>query len=165
MLVKSPAAVPPGESTPMPVRATIVWGGKREADKGTPGDVLVTLSNGKSETWTTSGGCVLPHVSRNGSVGWAHGVTVHPTQGMIPNELVIARNKRIISRIEPEGPFIDLWDFVDDGICVVIRSRGAHGPSRLQKFRIPSGKLVGESSGAATGLQLPEWAKPFAEGQ
>jgi hypothetical protein len=147
----------------MPVRATIVWDGKREADKGMPGDVLVTLSDGKSETWTASGGCVLPHVSKNGLVGWAHGTAVHPTQGLIANELVITRNKRIISRINPEGPFIDLWEFVDDGRSVVIRSRGPHGPSRLQKFKTASGTLVGESSGSGNRLQLPDWAKPFVD--
>ena len=148
-----------------PVSARIMWAKEREAEPSHFGDVLVVLSSGKTEMWTSSGGCALAKVSRTGLVGWAHGSAFHRTQGLMDHELVLARRKHVITRIDVEYPFINAWDFADGDSAVVIRYGAAHGPSRIGKFRISSGKLLGECSSIEAFDAMPPWAKPFVEGQ
>jgi hypothetical protein len=76
--------------------------------------------------------------------------------------LVIARENKVLARINSGDSFIDLWDFADRDSCVIIRSGGPHGPRHLEKFRIKSGHLVGaclESDREAR----PDWATRFLE--
>lgn len=162
ILLKPATEVPSLKNTFVrPVEARIVWGGGREANPVRPGDVSVTLSNGKTEMWTTHGGCVLAKVSKGGLVGWAHGTGLNRTQGLMDHELVIARNKKIIARIEAYYAFIEKWGFVADDTCVVICSRGPHGPDHLEKFRIKGGKFLAECAGYTPYEKMPSWAKPF----
>ena len=148
-----------------PISARIMWTREREAEPGHFGDVVVTLSNNKTQMWTSSGGCALAKVSRTGLVGWVHGSAFHRTQGLMDHELVLAKRKHIIRRIDVEYPFINAWDFADGDSAVVIRYGAAHGPGRIGKFRINSGKLLGECSSIEAFDAVPLWAKPFMEGQ
>ena len=59
--------------------------------------------------------------------------------------------------------WIEKWGFGDADKSVVIRSRNAHGPSRIEKYDIASGKLLAECSGSDLLKDTPEWARPFCD--
>lgn len=152
-----------GEQEHQPTSAHIVWAHGRVAPEGYAGDVVVQFSDGRHEAWTKHGGCELPKVSRTGIVGWTHGIAVHPTQGLMNSTLVVVRSGAIVNRIKVDNPFIDLWDFTDNDTCVVIRSRGPHGPSTLQKYRVATAKLLDSYSGSVGSPTIPAWARPYAD--
>lgn len=120
------------------------------------------MANGHREMWTRQGKCVLARVSKSGLVGWTRGKWFHPTQGLANNTVVIAREDKVLARITAFYPFINLWDFADGDSCVIVLSRGPHGPGHFQKFRIKDGKSLGASY-ESEGDNRPDWATRFLE--
>src|ERR1051325_2738011 len=90
------------------------------------GNVEVIFSNGRKEVWTTSWRCELAKVSKSGLVGWTYAAGRHSRGPWMNNELCIARSKRDITHFQADRAFIEIWDFVDNNTCVVIRSRNIH---------------------------------------
>lgn len=129
------------------------------------GNVEVIFSNGRKEIWTHSLQCALPKVSRAGLVGWTYAAGRHSRGPWMNNRLCVARSKRDITHFRADGAFIDLWDFTDDGKCVVIRYRNIHGPSWIDKFRIDNGKFIAHSFGSGDLEETPEWARPYIDGR
>ena len=127
---------------------------------GTPGgNVKVKLSNGKTELWTSTGHCLLPHLSKSGLVGWTYASGRH-SRGMWMNGVLrIARHGKVIREIEAGYAFIEMWDFSDNDSCVVIQSRNSHGPALIRKVCLSSGQLLAEGSDA---LGDYDWAKTYA---
>ena len=158
-----PSLVHGGQNaTPLSVR--VISGPEPDAEAGEDeaGNVMVTLSNGRKEMWTAKGWCVYPKISKSGLVGWTHGLGMHPTQGLRNGELVIARHRHVFRRIAARQGFIDDWFFTDGDHCVVIRSRGPHGPAWLEKVKIHSGEVI-DGCSARADENMPTWAKPFSE--
>ena len=63
------------------------------------------------------------------------------------------------------GPFIEDWRFADHKATVIVRSRGRHGPSRIQRFSLTTGKGLDSTKGSARYSETPDWAKPLADDQ
>lgn len=145
----------------VPKSVTIVPVPGHSLPDGTPGgNVKVTFSSNRAEVWTTRGHCLLPRVSQGGLVGWTHASGRH-SRGMWMNKaLRIARDGRLVREFKASRAFIEVWDLTDSDSCVIIRSRNAHGPSRIEKFRIDTGELVAEGSGSH---DVPAWAQPYSD--
>jgi hypothetical protein len=144
-----------------PMSAEIVSPRGEIASQDQFGDVRVTLSNGRREIWTRKGGCALVNVSKTGLVGWTHGKSFHRTQGLMNSSFVIARQNKVVARIEAERPFIQSWDFADHDACVIILSAAAHGPGEIQKFRISTGELLAGCFESEPFEKKPRWAQAF----
>lgn len=142
--------------------AEIVSAGGRVAEERHPGNVRVTLTNGRHEMWTRKGNCELPRVSKSGLVGWTRGTAFHSKGALMNDTLIIAREDKVLARIPTDYPFIDVWDFAGRESCVIVLSGGPHGPGRIGKFRIADGKLLG---GCFEGHvdEHPDWAKRFLQ--
>ena len=145
-----------------PVLAEIVSGRGRIAEVGRPGNVRVTLANGHREMWTRKGNCELPRVSKSGLVGWTHGTSFHSKGALMNNILIVARERKVLTRIRTFYSFIDVWDFADADSCVIALSAGPHGPGRIEKFRIEDGELLDGCYEAHVDEQ-PDWAKRFLQ--
>jgi hypothetical protein len=110
------------------------------------GNVKVTLSNGNTELWTTSGHCSLPHLSKSGLLGWTHATGRH-SRGMWMNDILrVARSGKVIREISGKRAFIENWEFSNDDACVIVESINIHGSSLIQKVCISTGELLAEGS-------------------
>lgn len=164
VLFNAPLAV--AEAKPRPVAAVIA--DKRGRIKPPPslarlmGNVRVKFSDRHQEVWTRSWQCSLARTAKSGVVGWTYADGQNDRGEWMNTDLVIARSKRDRIHLEPELPFIEEWGFTADDTCVVVRSRGAHGPSTIQKFRITTRELLDKCPGEAPPESMPAWAKPFA---
>jgi hypothetical protein len=76
--------------------------------------------------------------------------------------LVIAREDKVLARITAYYPFINGWDFADGDSCVIVLSRGPHGPGHFEKFRIKDGNSLGACYESERDSR-PDWAKRFLE--
>jgi hypothetical protein len=129
------------------------------------GNVEVALSDHHREVWTRSWHCQLAKVAKSGLVGWTYAFAQHSRDGWMNSELCVARSRNDIIHVSASYAFIEVWDFTDHDSCVVTRSRNAHGPSRVEKFRIDTGELIADCSGSDYPEKIPEWARPFADQQ
>jgi hypothetical protein len=152
----------PSREKGRPVSADIVSAAGRVAEERHPGNVRVTLTNGRHEMWTRKGNCELPRVSSAGLVGWTTGTVFHSKGALMNDTLIIARGDKLRARIPTYYPFIDVWDFADRDSCVVVLSRGPHGPGRIEKFRIADGKLLGGCFEGHVDEHL-DWANRFLQ--
>lgn len=60
-------------------------------------------------------------------------------------------------------PFIEKWGLTDSNANIVIRSRGAHGPSLIEQFNIKTGDRIQDSQGSLRLKDTPDWAKPWCD--
>jgi len=132
------------------------------------GNVIVTYSDGTTDTWTLRGNCAEPKVSARGVVGWelykleANGKTLSRYGSLYINDhVVLCDHGKVIANLASAKPFIEAWDFTKDGRQVVIKSRGAHGPAVIELFSLRSGPP--EASVQAYDKNLPEWATAYAD--
>src|SRR6266404_4975101 len=95
------AALTPAPARPngRPASAEIVLPGGRVAEGRHPGNVRVTLTNGRHEMWTRKGNCELPRVSRSGLVGWTSGRGFHSKGALMNDTLIIASEDKLLARI------------------------------------------------------------------
>lgn len=120
---------------------------------------MVKLSNGHRQRWTRSGHCLLPKLAKSGLVGWTYGPGKN-YRGMWMNGIFrVARHGRVIREFHSAYAFIEQWDFADNDKSVILESRGAHGPCRIEKYSITTGELLGD----VFGIDLPDWAKPYGD--
>jgi hypothetical protein len=155
------------EKTKTPVRAAIVR--NKSLDPGFEiGNVIVTYSDGTTDTWTLRGNCAEPKVSTKGAVGWevyklnADGKTLTRYNGLYINDhLSVCDHGKVLANLESSKGFIEGWDFTKDGEHAVIKSRGAHGPATVELFSLRNGPA--EKSVQAYEKNLPDWAAPFAD--
>lgn len=148
---------------PKPVKAEIVAVPAETKDWWTPiGNVKVTFTDGHSEMWTKQGQALLPKVSVNGAVGWTK-IKERSDKGEPVNSVLRVLLSEIEIKDLEAGPFIEAWDFVDEGASVVVKSRARHGPATFAKFDLATAKSTGSTSTATPYAGLPEWAKPFAD--
>jgi hypothetical protein len=54
------------------------------------------------------------------------------------------------------GPFIEDWGFADGDTTVVVKSRGRHGPSTIQRFSLKTGQFIGSTKGSAPFAEVPD---------
>lgn len=157
--------LPSAQAEPAHVSAGIIdrRGEPRHDDAN--GNVEVVLSNRRREVWTRSAQCKLAKVAMSGLVGWTYAATQHSRGSWMNNELCIARSKQDRTHIHAARTFIEVWAFTDKDTHVVIRSRSAHGPSWIERFRITTGELVSECSGSNYPDKTPVWARAYLDEQ
>jgi hypothetical protein len=132
------------------------------------GDVIVTYTDGTTDSWTLKGNCMDPKVSPQGQVGWvlcelaSDGKSLK-LYGSVPigSQLVVCDRGKVIAKLRAAKPFIEDWAFADDGRHVVVKSRAAHGPASIELFGLHNGPA--EASVAAFEENLPDWAGPFRD--
>lgn len=155
------------EKVKLPVQAAIV---RNQAlpPEDEIGNVVVTYSDGTTDTWTLKGNCAEPKVSPRGVVGWevykleANAKTLSRYNGLYINStVVLCDHGKVIANLASAKSFIEGWDFTKDGQHVVIKSRGAHGPATIELFSTRSGPP--EASVQAYDKNLPEWATAYAD--
>ena len=147
----------------MPVSAEIVDVPSERRDWGEPiGNVRVKFADGHSEFWTRLGRCMDVRRSDSGLVGWSR-YTERNSYGEPVNSVlrVMVSNERWMDF--QAGPFINDWNFADHDSTVIVKSRGRHGPSVIQRFSLKTGKLVDSTKGSSLYSETPDWAKPFAD--
>jgi hypothetical protein len=155
------------ERTKTPVQAAVV----RNQSLGPEyeiGNVIVTYSDGTTDTWTLRGNCAEPKISTKGAVGWevyklnADGKSLASYNGLYVNDhLNVCDHGKVVANLKSSKGFIEGWDFTKDGEHVVLKSRGAHGPATVELFSLRNGPA--EKSVQAYEKNLPDWAAPFAD--
>ncbi|HSJ04881.1 MAG: hypothetical protein ACAI34_10725 [Verrucomicrobium sp.] len=148
---------------PQPLKAEIVPVAEETKDWWTPiGNVKVTFTDGHSEMWTKQGQALLPKVSVKGAVGWTK-IKERSDKGEPVNSVLrVLLSETEIKDLEA-GPFIEAWDFANEGATVVVKSRARHGPANFRKFDLQTAKELGNATTATPYKELPEWAKPYAD--
>lgn len=157
------------EAVKIPASASVVGARKVPNWEGEAiGNVQVVYKDGSKDQWTLKGNASMPKVSKAGVVGWVLSPLAKDGKNLdlyknLPTfpQLRLVRGGKILATLEAERPYIEEWGFSKDGVFVVVKSRGAHGPAFLQRFRVADGKAQGNSP--AFGDELPDWAKPYAE--
>jgi hypothetical protein len=155
------------EKTKLPLRASIVRNDSLPAEAQI-GNVVVTYTDGSSDTWTLKGNCAEAKVSTKGSVGWevyklnADGKTLERYNGLYINDQVnVCDHGKVVANLKSAKGFIEGWDFTKDGEHLVIKSRGAHGPASIELFSLRTGLAM--ESVQAFDKHLPDWAAPFGD--
>jgi hypothetical protein len=133
------------------------------------GDLVVKYSDGTQEKWTNLGNCSDPNVSPSGIVACvlyplqADGKSLVMGRDLAQNgELRIWENGKVLATVSTVNEYIEGWSFAQDRRHVVIKSREAHGPARIELFAFRNGPpeqsvgAFGDDEGA-----LPGWAIPF----
>lgn len=155
----------PGQPVPLPQETGAPAVKLRiEQTRGLPagvGNVIATLGDGATESWTLKGGAKLPVVGRNGLCGWTWGKEIQDGRWMNPH-LRILRNQTVIQNLVAKNPFIENWGFFGaDGFTVILKSRAMDGSSVVERYDIASGKKLGSRGDGS--LELPAWAKTASD--
>jgi hypothetical protein len=155
------------EETKTPIQATILPN-KMAPPEYEIGNVIVTYSDGTTDSWTVKGNCAAPKVSLKGAVGWEvyklnpDGKTLARYDGLrINDHLTVCDHGRVVANLAAAKGFIEDWDFTKDGEHLVIKSRGTHGPATIELFSLRNGPAA--KSVQAYQKNLPDWAAPFAD--
>lgn len=152
------------EKTKKPSAATIVLKPGTAEDEEKIGNVRVTYSDGTKDLWTTKNNCSLARVAADGTVGW----TVHSEEFKPASvsykvrtnaTLVLCRGGQIIRKIESPQPFIQDWDFAEEGTKLVVSAMFLHGQSHYTLYEAKTGKILAEAKSGDE--KIPVWAKPF----
>lgn len=151
------------EVTKKPVSAIIVAEkGSNQGDQPI-GNVQVKYADGTTDLWTTKKDCGQPHVAPDGRVGWviyeppaqiAASYTLRPCR-----TIVLCRKGKVVARIKSENPFIEEWQFQENGARVAVAAMFAHGPTFYHLFDAATGKTLGDAM--STDEKIPSWAKPL----
>ena len=157
------------EAVKTPASATITGARTIANWEGDPiGNVQVVYKDGTKDQWTLKGNASNPKVFADGTVGWVLSPLAEDGKTLdlyknLPTfpRLRIVRAGKVLATLDAERPFIEDWGFSDAGTFVIIKSRGAHGPAFVQRFRISDGSAQGRTP--AFGDDLPGWAEPYAD--
>lgn len=155
------------EKTQTPVHAAIARNNSLPAQYKL-GNVIVTYSDGTTDIWTLKGNCAEPKISIKGVVGWevyklnADGKTLASYNGIYINDhVIVCDHGRVVASLASAKAFIEDWDFTENGECLVIKSRGAHGAATIELFALRNGPPL--NSVQAYEKSMPSWAAPFAD--
>ena len=148
-----------------PISAEIVDVASERKDWGEPiGNIRVKYAGGRSELWTRLGRCMHVRCSESGIVGWTRYTSRNlygdPVNSIL--RIMVATDRWLDFQA---GPFIEDWLFSERDTTVIVRSRGRHGPSTIQRFSLTTGKLIDSTKGSDHYADTPDWAKPLADNQ
>lgn len=135
--------------------------------QGDPVGNLVLKNHGKSVPLTTMATAQQPMTSKEGIIGWVDcseegkpGV-LHVAKGVpIGSRLILRHPDGSLLTIPSESPIIEKWAFDPDGVHVVMKSRGLHGPAVIERFTL-SGHRAGRCN--AYDEKPPEWAISYLD--
>ncbi len=151
------------ESTKKPVSAAIL--AEKDSQQGDKpiGNVQVTYADGTTDLWTTKKDCGLARVSADGTVGWVifePETQVAASYNLRPcRTIALCRKGKIVTRITSGTPFINDWQFQDNGTRIAVAAMFTHGKTYYNLFDSTTGKSL--ASATATDEVIPEWAKPL----
>lgn len=100
---------------------------------------------------------------KDGPRGWTEAYHRHSTGSWMNGNLVVVTTAKEKKTFRAGYGFINRWGFADEGRCVVICSRNSHGPARIEKYEIASGKLLAECQGSKALEDTPGWAQPWCD--
>lgn len=152
------------EATKKPVSVKVV--DVADIKDYTIGNIQVTYEDGTTDKWTTKGGVGEPRVAPDGTVGWTiygpeygnpAGYTTRPN-----SNVVICRAGRVLCRVESALPHVEEWDFIEGGTKFVLKSRGRHGPAKVELFETETGNLLAMVPAYSEDGQ-PKWAEPYRD--
>lgn len=152
------------EATKKPVSVKVV--DVADIETHTIGNIQVTYEDGTTDQWTTKGGAGDPRVAPDGTVGWTlygseHGDPASYTTR--PNgNVVVCRRGKVLCRVESALPHVEEWDFIDGGAKFVLKSRGRHGPAKVELFETETGSLLAMVP-AYSEDGLPKWAESYRD--
>jgi hypothetical protein len=135
-----------------------------KADGSEIGNVQVTYNDGAKARWTSRGNCSLARIAPDGTVGWTVNgpASRFSARGQRCNDtLVLCRKGKEVAIITSAMPYIEDWNFINEGRHIVLRTRGSHGPSEIELHSVASGKLVDSVKGYRD--NLPIWAIPYKD--
>jgi len=117
---------------------------------------------------TTGATAQQPAANRNNWIGWVdcseeqHHATLHLEKGVPVGSRLILRNPSgDLLTIHANKPIIEAWGFDPDGLHVILKSRGLHGPAMIERFVMKDGHRVGFFP--AYESNPPAWASPYAD--
>ena len=135
--------------------------------QGDPVGDVVLDNHGKRIKLTTTATAQQPKVSKDGFIGWVDcseegkPSVLHIVKGVpIGSRLILRRPDGSLLTIPSESPIIEKWNFEADGVHIVMKSRGLHGPAAIERFTL-SGQQAGRCN--AYGEKSPEWAIPYKD--
>jgi hypothetical protein len=151
------------EAVKKPVSASI-QPARAVEDGGEPiGNVWVTYEDGTKDLWTTKNNCGQAHVSPTDVVGWViyePETQVAASYKMRPcRTLVLCCRGKILARLASPQPFIQEWQFQENGGKVAVAAMFTHGKMFYTLFDASSGKILAQAT--ATDDTIPAWAKPL----
>jgi hypothetical protein len=126
------------------------------------GDIAVTWGDGRREQLTHGVHAEQAKMGPDGLIGWTWGKERY-RKSWINEHLRVQRGKRLLFEVKPEMHFIEDWAFAPEGL--IVKSRMAHGPARIELFSLSNGKRIKliEKAYEDDGDNLPSWARPFAD--
>lgn len=151
------------------MKVEIIPSGRRkkvevDASEELVGDILVRWGDGRSERLTYGAHGELAKVGPGGLIGWTW-AKERFIDSWVNTHLRIQRKKRFLFEIKAAMAFIEEWAFTSEGL--VVKSRGRHGPARIELFSLSTGRRLQLIEKAYEdddgGEHLPVWAKPFAD--
>lgn len=98
-----------------------------------------------------------------GYVGWTVATDKNYRDQWMNNLLIVQTSDAKRSHFVSSRPFIEKWGLIDNNMTVVIRSRGAHGPSLVEAFEISTGNLLRNAPGSLHLAETADWAKPWCD--
>jgi hypothetical protein len=117
---------------------------------------------------TTGATAQQPAANRSNWIGWVdcseeqHHATLHLEKGVPVGSRLILRNPSgDLLTIHANKPIIEAWGFDPDGLHVILKSRGLHGPAMIERFVMKDGHRAGFFP--AYESNLPAWASPYAD--
>ncbi|GEP45921.1 hypothetical protein BGE01nite_52120 [Brevifollis gellanilyticus] len=149
----------------MPVSAEIVEVPAERRDWGEViGNVRVKFKDGHTEMWTKNGKCLHVLRSDSGLVGWSRYTRRNDHGEPVNNMLRVMISPEQWKDVKTDL-FIEDWGFADGDTTVILKTRGRHGPSYIQRFLLKTGELLNETKGSGPHAATPDWAKPYADDQ
>ena len=135
--------------------------------KGYPFGDVVLDNHGKNVLLTATATAQQPKVSKDGFIGWVDcseegkPSVLHIVKGVpIGSRLILRRPDGSLLIIPSESPIIEKWNFDADGVHIVMKSRGLHGPAAIERFTL-SGQQTGRCN--AYDEKPPGWAIPYKD--
>ena len=142
-----------------PVTRVILRPAPGALDKQERGDVIIEYTDGSRARLTNSGMAAAPRLAPDGrTVGYValRFETYRSERVLAYAQIVIFRDGRRLSTLQPEKIAELTWDFRQGGQQVAVASAGMHGPTYLQLFDVTTGKQLAVASGSDD--SLPQWA-------
>ena len=151
------------ESVKKPVSASIQPARAVENGGEPIGNVLVTYEDGTTDLWTTKNNCGQALVSPTGVVGWViyePETQVAASYQMRPcRTMVLCRRGKIVARLHSSTPFIQEWQFQENGSKVAVAAMFTHGKLFYTLYEAATGKILAQAT--ATDETIPAWAIPL----
>src|SRR5215471_3148489 len=142
-------------------------GMRKNSETGDPdstvGDVFITWADGRREQLTRGAHADDAKLGPDGLFGWIWG-TERYRDGWKLGHLRIQRGKERLYDVKSEYAIIEDWTFAPEGL--IVKSRGPHGPARIELFALSTGQrlqLIEKAYREGDDAHLPPWAKPFAD--